>query len=342
MNPWHLIAPPVVFALCVVGTLTLRSFLISRQVLDTPNERSSHSTPVARGGGLVFVAAVALWMLPALLGYSQVLPGQRGALIALVLVAFIGWLDDRRGVPPAVRLVVHLLASAVVVIATLRDSGVLVVLDHPAAAVGLILLCAWMINLTNFMDGIDGLAGAEGVFVLGGAAALCTGSAAAPAAAMVAVFAAAVAGFLAVNISRAKIFMGDAGSGSLGLLMAWVLLALTSQGWLAACSASVLPAVFVADASVTLLVRLVRRQHPAQAHRTHAYQRLVRRGMPHLGATALYALVNIGVVLPAAWAGSRGLLDPMLVAGGVYCLLLPMALALGAGREPASGYATQR
>lgn len=350
------IALPTAAALlaALVGTLYLRHALLRRAMLDRPNERSSHTAPVPRGGGVLFVALSIAWIFGTVVR-DRDLPGALVAALALIPVAAIGWVDDARGVRASVRLVIHMACAAAVAWATLGSpmsptagtAATAQAIDALAGtgALGWLALaactvaCAWMVNLVNFMDGIDGIAGTEGVFVL--VAAVCVAGfaplAGQPTAALATLLpvAACIAGFTVVNLSPRKIFMGDVGSGTLGLLLAWALLALAVSGALTPWAAAVLPATFVADATVTLIVRLLGGQHPAQAHRTHAYQRLVRRGASHRAITGLYAVVNIAVVLPAALAAQMHPDAGPFVAGGTYAALALLALVAGAGREPA-------
>jgi Fuc2NAc and GlcNAc transferase len=342
------------FACSCAGTLLLRRWLLARAMLDHPNERSSHAVAVPRGGGAVFVALSAAWLVIGIAGAEWAgAPGVPGALAAAaagILVGAVGWVDDARGVRPAVRLAVHLAAAALVVVATVGVPGADAP-DRAAPAMAnspdwvawgalalLVVATAWMVNLVNFMDGIDGIAGMEGVFVLGGAGVVSWFAESPDAAAALALapLAAAVAGFLVVNLSPHRVFMGDAGSGALGLLVAWALVACVAGGALTAWSALILPAAFVADATTTLAVRLLRGEHPARPHRTHAYQRLVRLGASHRAVTAAYALVNGVIVLPAALLAEMRPAWGAGFAGGVYVALVAAALAAGAGREPAA------
>lgn len=334
----------IAFALSLVCTLIFRRVLLARKIMDVPNERSSHETPVARGGGAVFVAlAVVCLALGA--GADFPLPGMIAAAVATAMVAIIGMIDDARGVPAAVRLMVHLGAAACIV------TGVQVTQDI-GVGVGLTILTAWLINAVNFMDGADGMAGAEGVFVLAAAALLGTCGAgdatAAPAgtsgttqfgpqcpAILALVLAGLVGGFLAVNLSRARVFMGDVGSGALGCMLAWVLIAFVATDRLTIWAALILPAMFLADATVTLAIRVLRGQNPVRAHRTHAYQRLIRRGWSHAQATGAYAAPNLLVVAPAAYAASKFPHHGAWIAAAVYGIFSTFAAVLGAGREPA-------
>lgn len=326
-------------AAVVAGWMTrwLATTAAQRGMIDRPNDRSSHSIPTPRGGGLAMVFATAA--LAVSLAVGGVLPAWEAvALIPPFLaLAAVGWIDDRGGVSPRVRLLVHLSASAWFLawcfaraswaagLALATPGGVL-------ASVILTLALGWAINLYNFMDGIDGLAGAQGLFLgLGGALLLVVQGGDAEALVMLAV-AGACAGFLVWNWAPARIFMGDVGSGALGFLLAAVPLTAVDDvrtdvwPWL------ILWGSFVADASVTLVRRALRGVALHEAHRTHAYQRLARRWHSHRAVSLSYSAVNLVWLGPiAVLAAARPATGPIAALVALCPLVLGMSL-LGAGR----------
>ena len=339
-HPWALVGGA--FGSTLLLTVLLRRWLIARQLLDHPNDRSSHSVPVPRGGGIAFVAVICGGMLAA--SASGAVPSSfAAAAIAMLGVAAIGFVDDLRGASPALRLLVHITCAA---LAMWAPAGAIAehlqwgTAGHASLLVVLAVGGAWSVNMFNFMDGIDGIAAMEGAFVLAaaGAIALLCGRSGAPEIeagwAFIAA-GAAVAGFLAVNVSRWRIFMGDAGSGALGLLAGWALGTCASTGLVDPWAALVLPACFTADACSTLLIRLIRGESPTTAHRTHAYQRIIRRGAGHGTVTMGYAAINLCIVLPSALAVQQGVVDGPLACFALHGILVTAALATGAGREPA-------
>lgn len=327
----------------VFVTLGLRAVLIRRAVLDIPNERSSHAAPVPRGGGAGFVVLIAAMLAAATMhgGAFEPAAGTSAALAAAAMlgVAAIGLVDDMRGVAPAWRLGVHLACGLAAVAAPVHAISQSLALGWPAAlalTAAAAILAAWCVNMVNFMDGIDGIAAAEGTFVLGGLGLLVLGAEPADGLGWLLVASAAsVLGFLAVNMSRARIFMGDCGSGALGLLIAWALLAAVAKGAVAPWAAAALPAAFMADACTTLAVRVTAGANPAKAHRTHAYQRAVRRGATHRAVTAAYSLVNFGLVAPTAFAAQRWPEAGPWIVPALHAALAAAAFVGGAGREPA-------
>jgi UDP-GlcNAc:undecaprenyl-phosphate GlcNAc-1-phosphate transferase len=268
--------PFLVFAVSA-GLLAwlLRSGRAHRWALDQPNHRSLHTAPTPRVGGLGIVAGVLL---------ATVLLGQGLLAGLLLLLAAVSWFDDRGHVLILVRLGVQFLAIIVWVVVQVPDGWLL--------GVAAVFALVWMANLYNFMDGSDGLAGGMAVFGFGayGVAAWLAGDGAL---ALLAVSVAAAAlGFLCLNFPPARVFMGDAGSVPLGFLAG----AIGLTGWLQGAWPAWFPVLvyspFVADASATLLKRMLRGERFWQAHRDHYYQHLVRMGWSHRKlALAEYALM---------------------------------------------------
>jgi UDP-N-acetylmuramyl pentapeptide phosphotransferase/UDP-N-acetylglucosamine-1-phosphate transferase len=267
----------------------LRTRLGHRLALDIPNERSLHQVPIPRVGGVVLFALV----LPAVAWLAPELRWAAGCAAILLLVSAI---DDRIGLPIALRLIVHGAVAVAAAVVLLRSGLGIQVL--PIA-----LVLVWSMNLFNFMDGSDGLAG--GMALIGFAtlaAAAAQGGAAALALACGTV-AGASAGFLLHNFAPARVFLGDAGSIPLGFLAATT----GAIGWRDGLWPAWFPVLvfspFVVDATVTLIRRALRGEKPWLAHKEHAYQRMVAGGMGHTRtALAWYVLM-----LCAAVSASAGL-----------------------------------
>lgn len=307
-----------------------RRFALSRGMLDVPNQRSSHSAPVPRGGGLsivlvTLVGTVLAWLL-GWISRDIFLAFMGGAPIALV-----GWLDDRLHLGARTRAAVHVLAAGWAVWCLGGYDAILVgttevVLGAWGSGLAVVAV-VWATNLYNFMDGIDGIAAGEAVAAgaVGGAMLLTAGSNGL--AWLSLLLAAACAGFLRWNWSPAKIFMGDIGSGFLGYSFAVLALASERTGAAPALLWVLVFGVFVFDATVTLLRRAVRRQRLYVAHRSHAYQRAVRAGMSHaqVSASAIATTAALGGL--ALWGqASPGLTLPLFAAGAVALTLLYLAV----------------
>jgi len=217
-------------------------------------------------------------------------------LLAVLAVAAVGWIDDHRSLPASLRFGVHCLAAAAVAV---------VAVPEPVAAAMWIMVAgglAWSINLHNFMDGIDGLLAWQAAFVLTVLAGLASWTGALPAACAMLLWAAAVAGFLPFNAPRARIFMGDVGSGALGLVIGIAVLECARHDLAAGLAAVVACSAFTVDAGCTLLSRMLRGRRWYSAHREHLYQWLVRCGLPHARVVALYMGWNLFIVLPSIFA----------------------------------------
>lgn len=281
-------------ALVATGFATglVRGWLRRRAILDHPNDRSSHSTPTARGGGVAVVSVVLLtW---AVLGRErEALTTAWPMILVTVLLMAVSWIDDRRNLPPALRLACHF-AAAVAGIAAMPEAllfqGYLPPLaDHVLAVVAWV----WFINLTNFMDGIDGITGVETASVGLGVAILSLAAHAGREIEPLALAGAAF-GFLIWNWHPAKIFLGDVGSVPLGFLLGGLLIGLAGRGdWAAAV---ILPAYYLADATVTLVSRVLAGEKVWQAHRRHFYQIALRGGAGHDTVVRRIALGNIVLV----------------------------------------------
>ncbi len=285
------------FAISGFGTVWARAHARSRGLMDLPGERRSHVVPTPRGGG-VGIALAGLcacgwlaWTRDS--GWMWIGGG-------LALVASVGWWDDHRPLPAWPRLLAHLVAGACLA------AGLLALSASAAAAVAALLLVPVLVNVWNFIDGIDGLATSQALlaalafgWVLDGAGRL-----------LALMLAAACCGFLPFNLPKARIFLGDIGSGALGYLLAALVaigLSSGSTGWWPLLLLPV--ASCLIDAGLTLAGRVVRGERWWQPHVQHLYQRLAR-SLGHPRVTLGYAgwtALSIGIMLglyraPEGWA----------------------------------------
>lgn len=333
MGVWWVL--PVVAGICFLLTWMLRRYALATSLIDIPNARSSHSVPTPRGGGVAivlgFLTALPLLSLAGLLAW----PLMWALLGAGAGVAVLGFLDDHGHIAARWRLLGHFAGAAWALfwlggLPPLTVLGISVDLGwvgHSLAAVYLV----WLLNLYNFMDGIDGIASVEAICVcLGGAllyAMLGFSESGLPAL----LLASAVLGFLIWNFPPARIFMGDAGSGFLGIVLgilslqaAWIAPQLL-WSWL------ILLGVFIVDATFTLLRRLARGDKVYEAHRSHAYQYASRQFGKHRPVTLAVACINLCWLLPLAlWVGVGGL-DGLLGVAVAYAPLLGLAIKFHAG-----------
>ncbi len=317
--------PAVTFAAAAL-TGGLRWYALTYSVLDLPNERSSHSVPTPRGGGIAIVIAflAAVVVLASLnLVSGEVATAIGGAGLA---VALIGFVDDHSSIPALWRLCAHLAAASwalywlggappLEVAGRVFDLGWT---GHVLWAIGMV----WLLNLYNFMDGIDGIAGLEAVTVCVGAAGLYAAFGL-PTVEwwLPALLGAAALGFLVLNWPPARIFMGDGGSGFVGLMLGVLALRAAHQRpallwvWL------ILLGVFIADATLTLLVRLWRGEKPHEAHQGHAFQQAARAFRAHRPVTLAVGVINVCWLLPLAGGVMAGWISPIL---GTIVAYLPL------------------
>jgi len=303
----------------------VRRELLRRDIMDRPNERSSHDTPTPRGGGIGLMAALLpAWIAGAVLFAPDPLTTADWLLpLAAAALAGVSWIDDLRDLGALPRLAAQFAAAiaGVLVLPGLVFQGLFPPwLDATLAVIGWV----WFVNLFNFMDGIDGISGVEsisiaaGVVLTGAILSIIPGGMTAQALAV----AAATAGFLAWNWHPAKIFLGDIGSVGLGYLLAWLLLALAAMGeWEAAL---ILPLYYLADATITLLHRLARREKVWQAHREHYYQQAVQNGRSHARVSAAVATTNLALVALALAAAATpdGVFFPVILIFGAAVLVV--------------------
>ena len=307
----------------------LRQYAIRKNILDIPNNRSSHTSPTPRGGGLAIVLTFLSYLL--LINTTGLLKPE--IVISLfgagALIAVVGYIDDHRHIRVHWRLIVHFVASIwaliwmgglppLVIFGITLDFGWL---GHCVSVVYLV----WLLNLYNFMDGIDGIAGIEAATTCFGGIVLYTQLPTVGQEWMLpALLFAAVIGFLVWNFPKAKIFMGDAGSGFIGIVLgifsiqaAWVAPELF-WGW------AILLGGFIVDATITLVRRLLRGERVYEAHRSHAYQYMARKLKTHITVSIAMGMINLLWLMPVAVLVVKGYIDGLL---GVMIAYLPLAIA---------------
>jgi Fuc2NAc and GlcNAc transferase len=323
------------FLCALLTTRLLLAFALRLSLLDKPSYRSSHTEPTPRGGGLAIVVAFFLALL------TLYLTGALGGRLAGALIygggaiAIVGFIDDRWSLPARVRFIVHVGAAVVAVTLTGVPNGLFgeAFAQHRwvVSVMGVIAI-VWATNLFNFMDGIDGIAALEAVFFAGAAAALnsyLNGNPGLTTAMLSLAFASL--GFLAWNWPPARIFMGDVGSGFLGFALATCMLAMSQARHVAIEISFILGGVFIVDATVTLVRRIARGDRWFEAHRMHAYQHLTQRLRAHKPVTMIIGAINVGWLLPWAYAvaghPNYGILFVVLA----FLPLVVLAVAAGAG-----------
>lgn len=308
------------------GTWLARAYALRRHLLDQPGERRSHAVATPRGGGI----AITLAFLVALVAMAARRPDEivllACAAIGLLLVSGIGWVDDHRPLSPWSRLAVHVLAAGWLM------AGIYLSGRGGGPALAAFVAALVLVNVWNFMDGIDGLAASQAMLVAAALAFLAGADALAVHLGLALI--ASIFGFLPFNFPKARIFLGDVGSGTLGyalaLLLAMSMHALSAEAgstdaWLLV----LLPvSAFVLDAGLTLSVRIARGEQWWTPHVQHVYQRLARRLGGHPPVTAAYAAWTLLACSGAAWLAGGGRSEIAMVVSvwlasgiGLWCAL---------------------
>jgi len=330
------------YVLCFICSLLLTFGLLKyakiKNVIDIPNERSSHTVPTPRGGGLsiviTFIIAISLFL------YFEKIDVVLGCAILLSssVVALIGFIDDHGHIHAKWRLLVHFLSALGLVLVLgglpmINIFGITIDFSYVGIALAVIAMI-WILNLFNFMDGIDGIAGVEAVFVTFFAGLfLYLVLPESPIVELLWFLSAACVGFLVLNFPPAKIFMGDAGSGFLGFILA--ALALTSSHevkemlwvWL------VLLGVFIVDATFTVIRRFINKEKVHEAHRSHAYQYASRIHKSHLKVTLGVVFINLCWLAPIAYLISQQYVDGFVGLCLAYLPLILLAIHYKAGQK---------
>ena len=314
--------PILAAALTLILTGSVRRYAIDRALLDHPNFRSLHASPTPRGGGISIVIAVLAYA-----GYglaTGIIDPGPGIAIAGggTIVAATGWVDDIRSLSARTRLVAQFAAAAWAMLWIGGLPGIDVgFASLPLGALGPVLgvfLIVWLTNLYNFMDGSDGLAGIEAVFLAGGGGLLLFARNATSLASFAFVVLGSAIGFLYWNWPPAKIFMGDVGSGFLGFTFGTLAIWCEKSHSLPLLVWLILGSAFFVDASITLARRL-RGRVWRHAHRSHAYQRAVISGYSHRTIALVVASLNLILLGLGAFAAMRP--DFLLAAAGAAVLL---------------------
>lgn len=335
-----LIVCALAFAAAGVATALVRDFVVSRGLLDIPNVRSSHRIATPRGGGMAVVGVVTLGSI--VLAFLGLLQWQLLLVLLLggIAIAAIGYADDRHRLKPRTRLAIHALAAllGIVCLGGLAPMRFGAHVEELRGFGGLLALLGivWVVNLFNFMDGIDGLAASEALFIAGAGALLSQPYGTFGVSWGAWLLCGACAGFLVWNWSPARIFLGDVGSGYLGFVLAVLALGDSHRDPVAIWQWLILGGVFFVDATVTLVRRCLRGERVYHAHRQHAYQWVARRTGSHAKVTLGVLAVNLLWLLPCAMFAGSHPRNAALVVIIALAPLVPAALLAGAGRgEPA-------
>ena len=307
-------------------SMLTRYLLLHCHIVDKPGNRSSHSAPVPRGGGIALITVTVVgWLTLSKIGLGHVLEVNVIASMAM-LIAIVCWFDDVGNLSVGTRLCAQFLVVGTSIVLIPIDFMWSGLFAHTLAKLAVAVAWLWFINIFNFMDGIDGITGVETISICTGIA-FTLGSLGSDAdfSYLAIVLAASTLGFLIWNWHPAKLFLGDVGSIPLGFLIGWLLIELAAAGQWAA--ALILPGYYLADATLVLLYRAVRLEPVWKAHKQHFYQRAVAGRLTHSQASRAVVITNI-------WLISCALLSSIFIpvglvgaALGILALLLYFQLA---------------
>lgn len=336
-SPFPFFALLIGFTSTVLLTYFLMKIGLRKGVLDIPNERSSHSSPVPRGGGVAVIIAFFVFLyvyLSAVDGPIEV-SVLKSLLFGGAIIGAVGVLDDLSHIPARWRFLTHLGAALLSLsllpsLPNITIFGVSVELGMFAYAFFAISL-VWSVNLFNFMDGIDGIAGIQAITVLGGAALILSVQGQFDSLILFSYLAVCIAGFLVWNWPPAKVFMGDACSGFLGFTLGLLAISTSLEGTINLWAWLILFGVFVVDATTTLIRRMVRGEKWYEAHRSHAYQILSRRFGSHWKVSVGVMVINIFWLLPLGFLAAVFPFWGLLICCVALLPLLIGAYQVGAG-----------
>jgi len=303
----------------------VRRWAEARALLDHPTHRSSHQRPTPRGGGLAIVVTTIAGVVIAQSGFRVTSWRDCVAFLLPSLgIAIISWIDDVRQVPPLSRLAVHLgmAAAGVALFGGMSRISLPLMGTMSLGIAGSVLAVFWIAGLTNaynFMDGVDGIAGLQGVVAGTGWAILAFRHALPLLSVSAALIAGACLGFLVHNWSPARIFMGDVGSAFLGFTFGLITVIATTRDPAMLFKGVLLVWPFVYDSTYTLLRRAMRGERLHEAHRTHLYQRLNQTGVSHAALALLYGAMSLAGLVAA-------LIPPVSAAVPVIAVILTLGV----------------
>jgi Fuc2NAc and GlcNAc transferase len=329
----------VFFILTLLFTGYMRHYALKKNIIDNPNERSSHSVPTPRGGGVAVVCSYLLVL--AVLIYSQQLTVHIGLTLmgAGFVIALLGFLDDHGHINSMLRLAIHFLVA---ISAVTSLGGFAEVTAFNGLQLGFVaniiavLFLVWLLNLYNFMDGINGIASVEAITATVSMAILYYLLNASLNSDLLWLLAACVFGFLLWNFPKAKIFMGDACSGFLGLTLGILALIALKENLALFCAWIICLGVFVVDATYTLIKRVLSGYKMYDAHRSHSYQILSRKWGSHTPVTLAVVAINLFWLFPIAYiTATQQWAYPEFAVLIAYLPLVFLAIRLKAGNPDA-------
>jgi len=324
------------FLISFLLTGYMRHYALKKNIIDNPNERSSHTVPTPRGGGVSIVITFLLVLVGLMISHQLQLTTGTILVSTGLGVAVLGFLDDHGHINSMLRLAIHFLIAIGAVFFLGGFSEVTLFNGNLhlgwVANIIAILFLVWLLNLYNFMDGINGIASVEAITTLLSLAFIYLLLDSQLSSELLFILAASVFGFVLWNFPKARIFMGDAGSGFLGLILGILALISLKTDPALFCAWIICLGVFVVDATFTLIRRVINGHKMYDAHRSHAYQYASRKYNSHTTVTIGVLLINVFWLLPIAYFASQKVLMPELLLLIAYMPLILLAVFFGAGK----------
>ncbi|MBH32597.1 MAG: hypothetical protein CMD90_02985 [Gammaproteobacteria bacterium] len=338
----------LVLVFSLIFTLCIEKFSEKYNFLDKPNDRSSHSSPTPTLGGLAIVISFILYLLvdfsTSISNFNDhsILSSDQNIFFLFLLVipiSLIGLIDDINKVKVLVRLAIQFIVATLVVyyFQILGDTSDVHMISQQNILIFLIsiILMVWLMNLYNFMDGTDGYAASECIFVtLGATLILFLNNVSSSLYSIILALSAATLGFLLRNLpNQAKIFMGDTGSVSIGFLLGFFIIWTASESLISIYTWLILLSIFISDSSYTLFVRIVTKKNITIPHTSHAFQKLAYREKTHAVPLRLMLITNLLWVLPMAILSNLLLNYNVIITLLTYVPIIFYMLYIGAGLE---------
>ena len=306
MNILNLLILSIVFIIIsVITTSFIRDFSIKKNLLDIPNNRSSHTVPKPKGGGIAIIIPFLITILVLFFCEMIDVAITKSLITGLIFVALVGLVDDYKNLSATVRMIVYLISAwiSLYFIGGLKSISIneySYYLGNIGYYLGILFL-VWLINLYNFMDGTDGFAGVQTICVSVFCFFLLYLSNNTSLSIIMLCLASSSIGFLYWNWAPAKIFMGDVGSCTIGFLFGVFSIYTENEGVISIIVWTILLAPFIGDTTLTLIKRISNNEKWYRAHNTHAYQKLHQCGVSHDELALKLFLVNILLIWPLAY-----------------------------------------
>ena len=282
-----------------IGTFFLIKWLNKKNIMDIPDERTNHTIPTPRGGGLAVISTIIIFLTVASFYHEGLFSKIMPIMFGTIILSTLSWIDDKKGLSPLIRFSTQIITISIITLVYL-DNKLFIndYIPYYAMVIFIILLWTWFLNLFNFMDGINGITSVETISICVGIIAIVSLANLDKQYAFIsALCASSILGFLFWNWGNAKIFLGDVGSISMGFILGWLMLELASKGYWS--PMIILSLYYLFDSTYTITKRLLKKEKIWLPHSQHFYQKAVRSGKSHANVTTAILINNIALIILA-------------------------------------------